>query len=51
LNNKGYRPIPGWSLLLFVAALAAIGFVVLQFVPLYEMLPLLGAFFAIGFLS
>jgi len=51
LNNKGYRPIPGWSLLLFVAALAAIGFVVLRFVPLYEMLPLLGAFFAIGFLS
>jgi uncharacterized protein len=48
---KDYRPIPGWSLLLFGVALVAIGFVVLRFVPLQEMLPLLGAFFAIGFLS
>jgi uncharacterized protein len=48
---KDYRPIPGWSLLLIGVALVAIGFVVLRFVPLQEMLPLLGAFFAIGFLS
>jgi membrane protease YdiL (CAAX protease family) len=48
---KDYRPIPGWSLLLFLVALLAIGFVVLRFVPLQDMLPLLGAFFAIGFLA
>jgi hypothetical protein len=48
---KDYRPIPGWSLLLFGVALVAIGFVVLRLVPLQEMLPLLGAFFAIGFLA
>ena len=38
-------------MLLFLAALVAIGFVVVRFVPLQEMLPLLGAFFAIGFLA
>jgi hypothetical protein len=48
---KDYRPIPGWSLLLFGGALVAIGFVALRFLPLTEMLDLLGAFFAIGFLA
>ena len=48
---KDYRPIPGWSLPLFGVALVAIGFVVLRFLPLHEMLDLLGAFFAIGFLA
>ena len=38
-------------MLLFLAALVAIGFVVVRFVPLQEMLTLLGAFFAIGFLA
>jgi len=51
LNSQHYRPIPGWSLLLFVVALLAIGFVVLRFAHLHDMLPLLGAFFAIGLLS
>jgi membrane protease YdiL (CAAX protease family) len=51
LNSPDYRPIPGWSLLLFGAALVVIGFAVLRLVPLHDMLPLLGAFFAIGFLS
>jgi CAAX protease family protein len=53
LNFHDYRPIPGWSLLLFAVALVLIGFVTLRFVPLplHDMLPLLGAFFAIGFLS
>jgi membrane protease YdiL (CAAX protease family) len=46
-----YRPIPGWSLILFFVALLAIGFVVLRFVPPHDMLPILGAFFAIGFLA
>jgi membrane protease YdiL (CAAX protease family) len=48
---KDYRPIPGWSLLLFGVALVVIGAVVLRFLPLQEMLDLLGAFFAIGFLA
>ena len=57
MNSRDYRPIPGWSLLLFVVALLvvvallAIGFVALRFVPLYDMLPVLGAFFAIALLS
>jgi len=51
LNNKDYRPIPWWSLLLFFVALLAIGFVVLRFLPLDEMLTVLGAFFSIGLLS
>ena len=38
-------------MILFLVALVAIGFVVLRFVPLQDMLPILGAFFAIGFLS
>ena len=51
MNNKDYRPIPWWSLLLFFVALLAIGFVVLRFLPLDEMLTVLGAFFSIGLLS
>ena len=49
--TKDYHPIPGWSLLLFLAALVAIGFGVLRILPLQEMLDLLCAFFAIGFLA
>jgi len=51
LDSQDYRRIPGWSLLLFVAALLALGFVTVRIVPLHEMLPVLGAFFAVGFLS
>jgi membrane protease YdiL (CAAX protease family) len=51
LNSQDYRPIPGWSLLLFVVALLAIGFVALRFLPLHEMLPTLGGFFTVALLS
>jgi membrane protease YdiL (CAAX protease family) len=51
LNSQDYRPIPGWSLLLFVAALLVIGFAVARIVSLNEMLPILGAFFAVALLS
>jgi membrane protease YdiL (CAAX protease family) len=51
LNNQDYRPIPGRSLLLFVAALLVIGFAVARIVSLTEMLPILGAFFAVALLS
>jgi hypothetical protein len=46
-----YRPIPGWSLALFLVALPAIGFVAVQFLPDHEMLTILGGFFAIGLAS
>jgi membrane protease YdiL (CAAX protease family) len=52
LNSQDYRPIPGWSLLLFVVALLAIGFVALRLLPMPpEMLPILGGFFAVALLS
>jgi membrane protease YdiL (CAAX protease family) len=51
LIQKGYRPIPGWSLILFGLALPAIGFGVVRFLPNREMLTVLGAFFLIGLLS
>ena len=38
-------------MLVFFAGLLAIGFAVLRFLPLHEMLAVLGAFFAIGFLA
>jgi membrane protease YdiL (CAAX protease family) len=51
LIYRAYRPIPGWSLALFLVALPAIGFVAVQFLPDHEMLTILGAFFAIGLVS
>jgi len=49
-QNGYYRPIPGWSLLLFGLAVVGIGFVALGFLHNTEMLTILGAFFAIGLL-
>jgi len=51
LIANAYRPIPGWSLALFLVALPAIGFVAVQFLPNHEMLTILGGFFAIGLAS
>ena len=51
LMQHHYRPIPGWSLLLFGVALLVIGFRVVRILPDHEMLTVLGAFFVIGFLS
>jgi membrane protease YdiL (CAAX protease family) len=51
LIQKAYRPIPGWSLLIFAAVLPIIGFVVVRFLPDSEMLTILGAFFVIGLLA
>jgi len=51
LIDKQFRPIPGWSLALFLVALPVIGFVVVRFLPDHEMLTVLGAFFAIGLAS
>jgi len=51
LIYKEYRPVPGWSLLIFLLALPVIGFGVLRFLPDREMMTVLGAFFAIGLLA
>jgi len=51
LIQKTYRSVPGWSLLVFAAALPIIGYVVVRFLPDREMLTILGAFFVIGLLA
>jgi membrane protease YdiL (CAAX protease family) len=51
LIRKEYRPIPGWSLIVFLLALPVVGFVVVRFLPDQEMMTVLGAFFAIGLLA
>jgi hypothetical protein len=51
LIQQDYRPIPGWSLIVFALALPVIGFVVVRLLPNREMLTVLGAFFLIGFLA
>jgi membrane protease YdiL (CAAX protease family) len=51
LIQRGYRPIPGWSLLLFPAACALLAPVIGWFLPNHGMLAILGAFFVIGLLA
>ena len=52
LIQKAYRPIPGWSLLIFPVACAMLAPLIGWFLPHPPgMLPILGAFFAIGFLA
>lgn len=51
LIQRDYRPVPGWSLIVFGLALPVIGFAVVRFLPNREMLTVLGAFFLIGFLA
>ena len=51
LIRNDYRPIPGWSLIVFGLALPVIGFAVVRLLPNKEMLTVLGAFFLIGLLS
>jgi len=48
LNQNDYRPIPGWSLLLFLGATPLIGLAVVGFLPDQAMLTVLGAFFGIA---
>jgi len=48
---RDYRPIPGWSLIIFGLALPVIGFAVVRLLPNKEMLTVLGAFFVIGLLA
>jgi len=51
LIQKDYRPIPGWSLVVFGLALPVIGFGAVQILPDREMLTVLGTFFLIGLLA
>jgi membrane protease YdiL (CAAX protease family) len=51
LIQQDYRPIPGWSLVIFLLALPVMGFVVVRFLPNQDMLTILGAFFASGLLA
>jgi membrane protease YdiL (CAAX protease family) len=51
LIQQDYRPLPGWSLIVFGLALPVIGFAVVRLLPNREMLTVLGAFFLIGLLA
>ncbi len=51
LIRNDYRPIPGWSLIVFGLALPVIGYAVVRLLPNHEMLTVLGAFFLIGLLG
>jgi membrane protease YdiL (CAAX protease family) len=51
LIQQDYRPIPWWSLAIFLLALPAIGFAVVAILPVNGMLAILGAFFLIGLLA
>jgi len=51
LKQNTYRPIPGWSLLIFLVACPVIGFPLVWFLPDREMLTILGVFFAVGLLA
>lgn len=51
LFQKDLSPVPGWSLLLFLAAAAAIGGPAILYLPEKTMLPLLAAFFVTGLVA
>jgi membrane protease YdiL (CAAX protease family) len=51
LIQRDYRPLPGWSLLLFLAACPVFGFLAVRFLPDREMLTVLGSFFVVGLLA
>ena len=51
LIQRDYRPIPGWSLIVFGLVLPVIGFAVVRLLPNREMLTVLGAFFLTGLVA
>lgn len=51
LFQKDLHPVPGWSLLLFLAAAAAIGGPAILYLPDKTMLSLLAAFFVTGLVA
>lgn len=51
LIQRAYRPVPGWSLLIFLGACPAIGLVAVRFLPDREMLTILGTFFVVGLVA
>jgi len=48
LNYRSFRPVPGWSILLFLALLLPLAFLVLKVWPQRTMLSVLGVFFGSG---
>jgi membrane protease YdiL (CAAX protease family) len=51
LIDQDFRPVPGWAVLLFLAALPVIGLGVLYLLPDRSMMSLLGLFFLVGLAS
>jgi membrane protease YdiL (CAAX protease family) len=51
LIQKDYRPVPWWSLVIFLVALPVIGFGAVRLMPNQETITVLGTFFAIGLLA
>ncbi len=51
LIQQDYKPVPGWSLIVFGLALPVIGYAVVRLLPNREMMTVLGAFFLIGLLA
>ena len=49
LTEKDYRPVPGWALVLFLAALAVLCFLGVQFMAGRTVLTILATFYALGF--
>ena len=49
LTEKDYRPVPGWALVLFLAALAVLCFLGVQFMAGRAVLTVLAMFYALGF--
>ncbi len=45
LVQKGFRPVPGWSVLLFLVLVVPVTFTAVRLSPIQTMLAILGAFF------
>jgi hypothetical protein len=45
LDQKDFRPIPGWSILLFLVLVVPLTFIAVRLSPVQTMLAILGAFF------
>jgi len=51
LEYKEYQPVPGWAILVFLAALPLIGVPAVRLLPDHGMLALLATFFGVGLLA
>jgi membrane protease YdiL (CAAX protease family) len=51
LISQGYRPIPGWCLLLFLPVAALLCFTGVRFLPSRALLPVLALFYSMGLVA